>query len=160
MDGGHVSDVRYHNITANNVTSPLQFYLGARRLCGCPSGPPGTPWSQPCGAYPPGVPRPVGSIRNIMVDRMIATDIHGLAHGGRNWTATVDGQPESDQDGVTAAFARLIGPNISLSRLKWTYLGGGYDSSTAPPHKVNGWMNSESQTNLASTIFFHTLFSF
>ena len=49
------------------MTSPLQFYLGGRRLCGCPDGPPAAPWNKPCAPYPPGVPRPVGSIRNVVV---------------------------------------------------------------------------------------------
>ena len=141
MDGGFVSRVRYQNITADNVTSPLQFYLGGRRLCGCPEGPPAAPWSKPCVAYPPGKPRAVGTIRDVVVDGLHVTNIHGLAHGGRNWTATLDGQPEDAADGVTAAFARRIGPNITLRDLDWTYLGGGSDSTTDPPHLVNGWMN-------------------
>jgi polygalacturonase len=145
MDGGHVSGVRYQNISADNVTSPLQFYLGGRRLCGCPNRPPTVPWSKPCAPYPPGVPRPVGSIQNVVVDGMTATNIHGLAHGGRNWTSTLDGQPEDDHNGVPATFARRVGPNITLRDLNWTYLGGGNDSSTAPRHMVNGWMNSKHQ---------------
>jgi polygalacturonase len=32
MDGGLVHDISYHNISMRNVTSPFQFYIGARLL--------------------------------------------------------------------------------------------------------------------------------
>jgi hypothetical protein len=59
----------------SQVTSPFQFYIGARMLRPQPVGAP-------------------GSIRDIVIENVTATDMVNLGHGyPRNWTATLDGQP-------------------------------------------------------------------
>ena len=145
MDGGTVAGVTYRNITANNVTSPLQFYIGARRLAGCPPTAGAPTWSKPCPPYPPGGLRPAGTIRDIIVDGLVATQVLGTGHGlpGRNWTTTLDGQPP-DQHGncrVSDAFARTVGPNITLRNMDLSVMGGGRDSGATPHHLTDGWMN-------------------
>ena len=93
-DGGHVSDVLYKNITMDNLTSPLQFYIGARRLCRCPGGAP----------YP-GQRSFVGRITDIVVDGVTATNILGSGHAPdmRNWSVTLDGQPPDSAGHVRGA---------------------------------------------------------
>jgi hypothetical protein len=125
MDGARVSDVRFSNIFARNVTSPLQFTIGSRLL-----RPPHSCGGAPC------VP---GRIHDVSVVNFTGFDHVGLAHGGRNWTATIDGmdrQPEHN-----ASRPQPVGPNVLLENWSLVYPGGGLASAVRsdPPHPFDHW---------------------
>ena len=123
MDGAHVSDVEYRNITISGSASPLQFYIGARQT-----------------GHPEGTGRKVGAIRDILVHHIRAHNMSDPYHPGppRNWTAMLDGMPANN---VTEASA--IGPNISVQNVVWRFNGGGTfeggNRDIEPPHPPLGW---------------------
>jgi hypothetical protein len=90
MDGSNVHHIRYRDITMSNVTSPFQFYIGTRLSrptgsCGPKRSMSGTAAAS-ISAGGKSRCRP-GSIRDIVVERVVARDMYNRCHGGRNWTA-------------------------------------------------------------------------
>eukprot|EP00035_Acanthoeca_spectabilis_P014309 m.272084 g.272084 ORF g.272084 m.272084 type:complete len:475 (-) comp16106_c1_seq11:2097-3521(-) len=122
MDGSNVRDVVYSNFYMTGVTSPIQFYIGARMLRPSPVGLP-------------------GSIRDIVIKNVTATNIINWGHGyPRNWTATLDGQPRDSEHDVPVT--RVIGPNVTFENLQLTFQGGGesIDINSTCPHNRTHWM--------------------
>eukprot|EP00037_Helgoeca_nana_P011599 m.104310 g.104310 ORF g.104310 m.104310 type:complete len:562 (-) comp20931_c0_seq1:255-1940(-) len=122
MDGSNVRNVHYSNFVMTGVTSPFQFYIGARMLRPQPVGAP-------------------GSIRDIVIENVTATDMVNLGHGyPRNWTATLDGQPIDRKHGVSET--RVVGPNITFEGIRLMYPGGGEraDVESQCPHNRTHWM--------------------
>jgi hypothetical protein len=144
MDGSNVHHISYRDITMSNVTSPFQFYIGTRLArppssCGAKRSTSGTA----AGSISAGGKsrcRP-GSIRDIVVERVVARDMYNRCHGGRNWTATVDGQDRDPAHGATAP--QPVGPNLTFTNVTLTFRGGGAaaDVARSPPHLWDGWMN-------------------
>ena len=117
-----VSEVSRLITLYSQVTSPIQFYIGARMLRPSPVGLP-------------------GSIRDVIIENVTATDMVNFGHGyPRNWTATLDGQPRDSEHGVP--FTRVIGPNVTFENLRLTFRGGGQsiDVNSTCPHNRTHWM--------------------
>jgi hypothetical protein len=94
MDGAHIHDVHYRNITMSGTTTPIHVYIGARQRAPV---------------------KKVGAIFDIHLQDIIATDCKG-AKG--TWAATIDGQPVTCS--MTCACANVAG--VSLKRLGSTQL--------------------------------------
>lgn len=126
MDGSHVHDILYEDISMSNVTSPFQFTIGSRLLR------PASSCHVDCEP---------GRIFNVLARNIAATDMFSPCHGGRNWTATIDGQNFDPLHGAARAYP--VGPNITLSNISLRYRGGGLEQDVAldPAHPWNKWMN-------------------
>ena len=122
MDGSNVHNVVYSNIVMDGVASPFQFYIGARLL------------------RPPLPAATVGSISNIAAINITATNMFDI-YKARNWTATLDGQPQDPEHNVSRDF--LVGPNITFTNMQLIYRGGGLESDVAfdPQHIYDKWYN-------------------
>lgn len=119
MDGSHVSNVVYKDITMSEVVTPFYMYIGARMR-----RPGGNVTNLP------------GSITNITITNVRVTNVHG-GKGIRNWTSTFDGMP------VDLAFnvktVHPVGPGIVLDAVSMEYKGGGNGADVAkvPPHPAD-----------------------
>ena len=76
MDGAHIYNIVYRNITISGTTTALYMYIGGRLR----RPPAGLPTNDSL----------VGSIHDITIVNVHATHVHGEKG---NWTATIEGQP-------------------------------------------------------------------
>jgi len=70
---------------------------------------------RPPTSCPGNVCRP-GRIFNILARSVVATDMFSPCHGGRNWTATVDGQDTAPLHGADRVYP--VGPNVTFQRVR------------------------------------------
>jgi hypothetical protein len=122
MDGAHISNIKYKNITMQNTTSALYFYIGGRLR----RPPAGLPTNDSL----------VGGIYNITVVDVHATRVFrgGRGNSSRNWTATLEGQPADASAGLYET--HYLGPNIVFNNFTVESAGGADAAAAAaiPPH--------------------------
>lgn len=108
MDGAHISNVTYRNISMTDTYTPLFFFIGNRLRR--PDNATATP----------------GSISNIYIDGVNVAHAADRAKG--NVSATIDGLPGTNP--------YPIGPDISVNNVKMVVPGGGTtaDGNRVPPH--------------------------
>lgn len=113
MDGASIRNVSYRNITMSNTVTPIHMYIGARQRAPV---------------------KKVGSISGIHLVDVVATH----CGGGRNWAATLDGQPADTGANVSVIYP--IGPDITLANVDLSRCSqGGHSSKNAtiePPHSA------------------------
>jgi len=108
MDGSHISNVTYRNISIQNAFTPLYMYIGARMR-----------------RPDANVSRP-GSISGISISDVTSSSGDDGKKG--NVTSAFDGEPGQPPF--------YIGPNIKLTNVRVTVRGGGAarDVTRDPPH--------------------------
>lgn len=93
MDGAHIHNATYRDITMRRTAIPISIYVGARQR-------------RP-------EPRRVGSITRVTLVNITAVDCYSDRHGPANWAATIDGQPPNAKYNVTTVVN--AGPGIVLT---------------------------------------------
>ena len=122
MDGAHIYNIVYRNITMQGTTTPLYIFIGGRLR------------RPPMGlAYNDSL---VGSIRDITVDNVRAQTVW---NNKRNWTSTIEGQPSDASVGLRET--HMVGPNITFVRFSVQSAGGGRsaDAAVVPRHVSNSY---------------------
>lgn len=104
-DGAIIENVNYRDITMKEAANPIYMLITDRLRTG------------EKGAK-------VGTIRNVKISNVVATEVVAGSHHGPAYAATISGRPE----------ARL--ENILLENVKITYKGGGKreEADVAPPY--------------------------
>eukprot|EP00039_Didymoeca_costata_P011195 m.156103 g.156103 ORF g.156103 m.156103 type:complete len:509 (+) comp15094_c1_seq10:137-1663(+) len=128
MDGSNVYNIHYKDIVMTGITSAFQYYIGSRLL-------------RPMDSCQDNVCTP-GYIRNILMENVVATKIYDSAHGGRNWSNTIDGQPKNVTFNASRTY--MIGPNITFRNLSLTMKGLAIENNAVclnPTHLADKWMN-------------------
>lgn len=119
MDGAHVHDVTYRNISMSGTVTPIFMYIGARSR------------------HPP--PMNVGAITNISLVDVTAVECKGQRG---TWAATLDGQDVNATANVSQTFP--VGPGITLNNvdLSQCFQGTGTsaDDSREPPHSPTAYV--------------------
>ena len=117
MDGSHIYNVSYNNISMSAITTPIYMYIGSRMR-----RPNATDSSS--GAS-------VGSISNVSITNVHVSNVHGKRG---NFSSTLDGQPVDLKYHSKRVFP--VGPGIVLSSISIVYKGGGNrdDVNLRPPH--------------------------
>eukprot|EP01052_Picozoa_sp_SAG31_P004832 SAG31_NODE_204_length_20414_cov_19.143392_24_plen_289_part_00 len=116
MDGAQIYNVVYRNITVENATTALYMYIGGRLR----RPPAGLASNDSL----------VGSIHDITIENVHATRV--FHPYGRNWTATIEGQPPDTSAGLNQF--HYVGPKIVFTNFSDQSAGGGSASSIVPPH--------------------------
>ena len=124
MDGSHIHDITYRNVTAHSAGIPFWLYIGARNR-------------RPA---EPGDPQHVGRIQQITVEHFSGThlrDADTKKHPFWQWPSALDGQDVNATWNVTAAVP--VGPDVLFRNVSLAFPGGGTANLTHldPPHWAN-----------------------
>lgn len=90
MDGAHIHNITYKDISMRRTAIPISMYVGARQ-------------------HRP-EPRRIGSITDVVISNLTAADCFSDRHGPVNWAATLDGQPVDPAYNATSV--HTVGPRI------------------------------------------------